>query len=89
MIDDFVCTITTISQVLPIKDLSLTLRRFHRRGSNKLLTSFTMLYVIGLGLADENDITLKGLDAVRSCSRIYLDAYTSILGVDKDKLVWI
>lgn len=46
-----------------------------------------MLYVIGLGLSDERDITVKGLDAVRSCERIYLEAYTSILMVDKETLV--
>ena len=46
-----------------------------------------MLYVIGLGLSDERDITVKGLDAVKSCERIYLEAYTSILMVDKEKLV--
>jgi diphthine synthase len=47
-----------------------------------------MLYVIGLGLSDEKDITLKGREAVKKCSRVYLEAYTSILpGVDKDRLV--
>lgn len=46
-----------------------------------------MLYIIGLGLADERDITVKGLDAVKSCERLYLDAYTSILTVSKEKLV--
>lgn len=46
-----------------------------------------MLYVIGLGLSDERDITVKGLDAVKSCERIYLEAYTSILMVEKEKLV--
>ncbi|RKO97860.1 hypothetical protein CXG81DRAFT_15553 [Caulochytrium protostelioides] len=40
-----------------------------------------MLYLIGLGLSDERDITVRGLDIVRSCSRIYLEAYTSILTV--------
>lgn len=44
------------------------------------------LYLIGIGLADEKDITLKGLEAVKSCDYIYLEHYTSILGVDKDKL---
>ncbi|KAJ1977040.1 diphthine synthase [Dimargaris xerosporica] len=38
-----------------------------------------MFYVIGLGLADERDITVKGLEAVRRCERVYLEAYTSIL----------
>lgn len=37
------------------------------------------LYFIGLGLCDEKDITLKGLEAVRKCEYVYLEAYTSIL----------
>lgn len=47
----------------------------------------SMLYLIGLGLGDATDITVKGLQAVRSCSRIYLEAYTSILTVGKEALV--
>ena len=46
-----------------------------------------MLYLIGLGLSDETDITVKGLEIVRKASRVYLEAYTSILLVDKDVLV--
>ena len=46
-----------------------------------------MLYLIGLGLADETDITVKGLDIVKRAERVYLEAYTSILLVDKEKLV--
>ena len=46
-----------------------------------------VFYLIGLGLGNEDDITVKGLKIVKSCSRIYLEAYTSILGVDKEKLV--
>lgn len=46
-----------------------------------------MLYFIGLGLGDERDITVKGLEAVKRCSRVFLDAYTSILGVEKNSLV--
>ncbi|KAJ1657493.1 diphthine synthase [Dispira simplex] len=41
-----------------------------------------MLYIIGLGLTDERDITVKGLEAVRKCTRVYLEAYTSILMVE-------
>uniref|UniRef100_A0A3P8TSH2 diphthine methyl ester synthase n=1 Tax=Amphiprion percula TaxID=161767 RepID=A0A3P8TSH2_AMPPE len=45
-----------------------------------------MLYLIGLGLGDAADITVKGLQAVKSCSRVYLEAYTSILTVGKEAL---
>lgn len=46
-----------------------------------------MLYLVGLGLADETDITVKGLNVVKRAERVYLEAYTSILLVDKEKLV--
>jgi diphthine synthase len=46
-----------------------------------------MLYLIGLGLSDETDITVKGLEIVKKASRVYLEAYTSILLVDKTILV--
>ncbi len=45
-----------------------------------------MLYVIGLGLGSEEDITVRGLSAVKSCSKVVLERYTSILGVEKEKL---
>lgn len=45
-----------------------------------------MLYIIGLGLCDEKDITVRGLEAVKSSSRVYLEAYTSILLVNKERL---
>lgn len=37
------------------------------------------LYFIGIGLNDEKDITLKGLEAIKSCEFVYLEYYTSIL----------
>ena len=46
-----------------------------------------MLYLVGLGLADETDITVKGLEVVRRADRVYLEAYTSVLLVDREKLV--
>lgn len=46
-----------------------------------------MLYLVGLGLADETDITVKGLEVVKKAERVYLEAYTSILLVDRQKLV--
>lgn len=38
-----------------------------------------MLYLIGLGLSYKSDITVRGLEAVKKCSRVYLEHYTSIL----------
>jgi len=46
-----------------------------------------MLYLVGLGLADEKDITIKGLEVVKRAERVYLEAYTAILLVDHHKLV--
>ena len=47
-----------------------------------------MLYIIGLGLGDEKDITLRGLEAVKKCDKVYLEAYTSLLsfGISTDGL---
>ncbi|XP_078247927.1 diphthine methyl ester synthase [Pogona vitticeps] len=45
-----------------------------------------MLYLIGLGLGDAKDITVKGLEVIKQCSRVYLEAYTSILTVRKEAL---
>ncbi|OCL15410.1 diphthine synthase-like protein [Glonium stellatum] len=45
-----------------------------------------MLYLIGLGLADEKDITVKGLEIVKKAERVYLEAYTAILLVEKEQL---
>ncbi|XP_029473921.1 diphthine methyl ester synthase isoform X1 [Rhinatrema bivittatum] len=45
-----------------------------------------MLYLIGLGLGDAKDITVKGLEIVKQCSRVYLEAYTSVLTVGKEAL---
>ncbi|KAB5559072.1 hypothetical protein PHYPO_G00024650 [Pangasianodon hypophthalmus] len=45
-----------------------------------------MFYFIGLGLGDAKDITVKGLEVIKRCSRVYLEAYTSILTVGKEAL---
>ncbi|MBI4453591.1 diphthine synthase [Candidatus Woesearchaeota archaeon] len=38
-----------------------------------------MLYLIGLGLGDEKDITIKGFEIIKKCDLIYLENYTSKL----------
>ncbi|EDR30008.1 diphthine synthase, putative [Entamoeba dispar SAW760] len=45
-----------------------------------------MLYIIGLGLYDEKDITVRGLEAVKSCDLVFLEHYTAILQCDIAKL---
>jgi len=44
------------------------------------------LYFIGIGLNDEKDITIKGLEAIKKCDHVYLECYTSILQVPVSKL---
>jgi diphthine synthase len=45
-----------------------------------------VFYIIGLGLGSEKDISVRGLEAVKGCSRVYLEAYTSILTVGAEAL---
>ncbi|KZC06475.1 PREDICTED: diphthine methyl ester synthase [Dufourea novaeangliae] len=45
-----------------------------------------MLHVIGLGLSDAKDITVKGLEIVRKCDRVYLESYTSVLSAKLEDL---
>merc|ERR1711973_567768 len=45
-----------------------------------------MLYLIGLGLGDAKDITVKGLEVVKGASRVFLEAYTSVLTIGKEEL---
>ena len=45
-----------------------------------------MFYLIGLGLGDARDISVKGLEIVRRCDEVYLEAYTSILTCGSEAL---
>lgn len=45
-----------------------------------------MLHIIGLGLGDEKDITLRGLELVKSASAVFLENYTSILSCTPERL---
>ena len=44
------------------------------------------LYLVGLGLGNENDVSVNGLAAIKRSERVFLEHYTSILGVPQDKL---
>lgn len=54
---------------------------------HKSQIKIAMLYIIGLGLSDEKDISVKGLEIVRKADRVYLETYTAVLLVDKERLV--
>jgi diphthine methyl ester synthase len=45
-----------------------------------------VLYMVGLGLGNEDDITVKGLKIVKNADKVFLEAYTSVLGVDRERL---
>ena len=45
-----------------------------------------MLTLIGIGLSDEKDITVKGLEAIQSADVVYLECYTSILQITIETL---
>lgn len=44
------------------------------------------LYLIGLGLSDEKDLSVKALEAIKGCDIIYLESYTSRLNVPVERL---
>ena len=44
------------------------------------------LYFIGLGLNNEKDITINGLEAIKKCEIVYLENYTSVLNCKKEDL---
>jgi diphthine methyl ester synthase len=46
-----------------------------------------VLYIVGLGLGNEKDITIRGLELVKSSDLVFLEAYTSVLGgIPKERL---
>ncbi|MEM4702659.1 MAG: SAM-dependent methyltransferase, partial [Archaeoglobaceae archaeon] len=45
-----------------------------------------MLFLIGIGLWDEKDITIRGLEAVKSADVVFAEFYTSIIGASVEDL---
>ena len=73
-----------------VHEVPFSLRAFLIQRSNVWVIESkngNMLYMIGLGLADETDVTVKGLELIKKAERVYLEAYTSVLLVDTAKLV--
>ena len=44
------------------------------------------LFLVGLGLGNESDVSVNGLNAIKKSDKVFLESYTSILGVDVKKL---
>ena len=44
------------------------------------------LYIIGLGLWNHKDISIRGLEIIRSCKALYLESYTSLLSCNVKEL---
>lgn len=49
-------------------------------------TPAQMLWLIGLGLFDEKDVTVRGLEVIQKCHKVFLENYTSILHVSPERL---
>ena len=45
-----------------------------------------VFYIIGLGLGDPEDISVKALKAIRSCKEVYLEYYTSVMSTSNQQL---
>ena len=51
-----------------------------------IIGGIAMLYLIGLGLNDENDLSLKAINAMKKCSSVYCEMYTGKWYGDLKKL---
>ncbi len=45
-----------------------------------------VFYLVGLGLGDHEDVTIRGFNCIKNSEQVFLEHYTSILGVNKEKL---
>ncbi len=45
-----------------------------------------MLYLIGLGIGDEKDISLRGIEACRKAEKVFIELYTCPLKIDVSNL---
>jgi len=45
-----------------------------------------VFYIIGLGLGDPEDISVKALKVIQSCKEVYLEYYTSVMSTSNQEL---
>lgn len=84
--------ITSLIQILRVYSIHLhfAFRQSVLQNINHLHSTRTlilkMLYFVGLGLGDAKDITVRGLEIVQRCEKVFLEHYTSILTVGQEEL---
>lgn len=59
---------------------------YHRMICYNLVLSTMVFYIIGLGLGDPEDISVKAVKAIKSCKEVYLEYYTSIMSTSNKDL---
>ena len=45
-----------------------------------------MLYLVGIGLCNEKNLTLEAINAIKNCDEVFLENYTSVLQCKKEDL---
>lgn len=45
-----------------------------------------VFYIIGLGLGDPEDISIKALKTIQACKEVYLEYYTSVMNTSNQEL---
>lgn len=45
-----------------------------------------VFFIIGLGLGDVEDISVKAMKAIKSCKEVYLEYYTSVMSTSNKDL---
>ncbi len=58
---------------------------FFKKRNNKNVTNMTF-YLVGLGLYDENDLSLRAVDVLKFCSKVYIENYTNTSKINLDHL---
>ncbi|VDN55445.1 unnamed protein product [Dracunculus medinensis] len=91
----YLCLLPLIPSRLNVVKIKIrvVLAELEENNGSLLLVAFwsrekMVFYLIGIGLGDIEDITVKGFKIVKKCEKVYLDSYTSILsyGLDRKKL---
>ena len=50
------------------------------------MTINTGLIIVSMGIFDESDLSIRGLNALKSCVKVYAEFYTNPIEINKQKL---